>query len=267
MKLQFQEANGVRFLLRDDIWEFVEKRAYGKQVMQDDKLSNYPSELFSCKRKVFYRWIGIKTDERNFPGERIMDMGTLLHPYFGRIWSRAGFFLNEECHAATRNGNISFRPDYVGLIRTSRMAKLFHMKIGQIFVIDFKTISNRSYEYSKDGVTGIPKLDDEMQLQFYIGEIQKYVGKDMCPFGFLQYFSRDWAREFWNGKWYQKSLWNNDVALFQIPADSKKYKMGIKYFEEIQKAVEKKKIPKREGQNPEKYPCAYCEFSNYCWRK
>lgn len=268
--MKFGNFNGVKCAIRDDIWEAVEGKATGKQVMSDDKLSNYPSEIGDCKRKIYYRWTGAKKDgRRDFAGQRVMMIGTLLHPFFGQMWSRAGFFLNEECHASNSKINASFRPDFIGIIRTPKMAKLFDMEVGELFVIDFKTTSNRSYEYYDRGTKtpGIPKESDELQLQFYVGEVQKYLKDDkLCRYGFLQYFSRDWSQKFWNGRWKQNSQFKHDVALFQIPADPLKYQMGVNYFKEVQKLVDAKKVPKKEGAGKDNYPCSYCDYCSLCWK-
>jgi hypothetical protein len=251
--------NGVRCALRDDIWQAIQKKAYGEQVTKNDKMYNYPSELFDCRRKVYYSWIGAPRNGMSYEVQRIMDIGTLLHPYLGRLWSRAGFFYNEECHCSNKEHMVSFRPDFIGKIRNKMMAQLFWAKKGQLFVIDFKTTSNRAYEFvdrhTVPPTPGMPKWEDEMQLQFYMGEINEYLGKNACPFGFLQYMSRDWARKFWNGKWKENSHYSSDNALFQIPASKIKYEKGIKYFSEIDVCVKKHNI----------YPCTGCDFSNHCW--
>ncbi len=266
MKGDFGSRNGVKCALRDDIWEYVQKRAYGHQIAKNEKLNNWPSELFDCKRKVYYSWIGAPRNGISYEGQRIMDMGTLLHPYFGRIWTRAGFFYNEECHCSNKAFNVSFRPDFIGKVGSKILAQLFWMKKGQLFVIDFKTIGNRAYEYKdrKTGTPGLPKPEDEMQLQFYMGEIREYLGKEKCPCGFLQYFSRDWAKSIWNGRWKEASQYMSDNALFQIPASDEKYRLGIEYFSDIDRCVKKRKLPEREGQKG-RYPCGYCDFSEHCW--
>jgi len=264
----YTNINGVRCVLRDDIWQAIQKRGYGEPVARNEKLSNYPSELFDCKRKVYYSWLNAPRNGIPYEVLRTMDMGTLLHPYFGRLWTRAGFFHNEECHCSNKKLNASFRPDFIGNIRNSSMAQLFGMKKGQLFVIDFKTTSNRAYEFvdRKTGTPGLPRPDDEMQLQFYMGEVREFLGEDACPCGFLQYFSRDWARLFWNGKWKQSSQYNSDCALFQIPASKKKYQGCIEYFSDIDKYLKKNKLPAREGEEKAKYPCSGCDFSDHCWR-
>jgi hypothetical protein len=265
---EYNKINGVKCVLRDDIWKIVQKRAYGEQIAKNEKLSNWPSELFDCKRKVYYSWLNAPRNGMPLEVVRIMDMGTLLHPYFGKLWSRAGFFSNEECHCSNKILNASFRPDFVGKIRNRAMAKLFNMRIGQLFVIDFKTISNRAYEFKdKTGQPGLPKLEDEGQLQFYMGEIRQFLGEDACPCGFLQYFSRDWARTFWNGRWKQPSQYLSDCAVFQIPASKKRYEECVGFFSEVEGFIKKGKVPAREGEEQGKYPCSGCDFSKHCWGK
>lgn len=268
---EYTTINGVRSALRDDIWLEVQKKAYGPQVAKNEKMQNWPSELFDCRRKVYYNWIGApRNGAIPYENLRAMDYGSALHPYFGKLWTRAGFYLNEECHCSNKSLNVSFRPDFVGKIRNKQMAELFWMKKGQLFVIDFKTISNRQYEFvdrkTVPPTPGLPKWEDEMQLQFYMGEIREFLGKDVCPCGFLQYFSKDWSREFWNGKWKQKSNYESDSALFQFPASDKKYQIGKKYFSEIDTCVKKHKAPDRAGTDMAKYPCGWCDFSRHCWR-
>ena len=200
----------------------------------DPKTKSYyhPSQIGQCQRKLAYQVFGAPTNGEASPQDLmkqhlIFEIGTYAHVMIQNLLQAAGILTAREVPVRCDKQKIIGHGD--GTLR---------YKKGEDALLEIKTINARGFAKLVE-----PKVEHQMQTTTYMG----LLGLDSTTF---LYYDKDSAELKEYTFPFEKRRWTDEIQ------------PRIARFHE---AIEKRKLPPREGDDPKRFPCAWCEFSSVCF--
>lgn len=192
----------------------------------------HPSSIGQCQRKLAYRHYGAPTNGATAPQDLvkshlIFEIGTYAHVMVQNLLQAAGLLAARE---------IPLRDDKLRIIGHADGKLRFAPKDEHL--LEIKTINARGYSKLYE-----PKQEHQMQVGVYMGLL------DLDATTFL-YYDKDSA----------------ELKEFTYPFDRRRWENELKpRILRFHESIESRKLPAREGSDPKKFPCAWCEYSSVCF--
>jgi len=191
----------------------------------------HPSALGQCLRKLWFQHLkaptnGEPTSDDALRWYMILETGSKVHVLWQNLCRKAGVL--EQGEVSLRDSSLRIIGHADGILNIS----------GDRYVLEIKTINARGF----GGLTEA-KPEHVLQATAYMkalnvkGTVFVYLDKDRH--GVKEYVVP-----------FDEKVWENKV----VPRIDK-------YF----KAVKTKVAPEKEGDNPQRFPCSFCEYSKVCY--
>ena len=187
----------------------------------------YPSEVFNCKRKIFYNWYYYDEREEPLP-LGLFSMGKaaeealfkIVKEYYGdRIESQRGFKLD-----ITDRVRIQGYTDFVLLDENGRVKKVWEIKSVGVL-------------YDKKKEVSLP----------HRGQLTCYLKAMKCLDGAVVYIERGNIEK---------------IKEFEVPFDFNFWERIVSYFKTLNMFIETNTLPPQQPE--ENWECNYCPFKKKC---
>lgn len=253
---------------------------------------NSPSQVFKCKRSLFYARTEAEGDGTiDARLQRIFDNGTHVHLRLQEYLKKEGTLVYDECPCIDEEANIQGHTDGILKITDQEYA-----------ILEIKSMNSHQFAKLKE-----PKEEHIAQatIYCYCTECRRLELQEMTPQEF-HHKSYDKRKAFYEsryqhlvgGKKYTREekiaknveenmmldevlydikrpinkvyfLYENkdtqDIKEFVVEYDDDLMSDILDFYEEINDYVDSNTVPPREGTSKNCPTCKFCNFRNYCW--